>query len=79
MHVYLYKKQDSKNSLDIHWRRKWSGNLMENLAYGNGVVLHVPEENNQAHEYAVIIVLSVTTKARDRKIRLMTKYEFETF
>ena len=52
---------------------------MENLAYGNGVVLHVPEENNQTHEYAVIIVLSVTTKARDRKIRLMTKYEFQTF
>jgi hypothetical protein len=48
----------SKNT-DIHWRRRWPGNWMENLAYGNGVLLLVPEDNDQTQEYAVIEVLNV--------------------
>jgi hypothetical protein len=37
------------NTLNFHWCHKWPGNYMENLAYGNGVLL-VPEENGQTQE-----------------------------
>jgi hypothetical protein len=52
----------STNTLDIHWRRKWPKNWIENLAYGNGVLVLVPEDNDQTQDYAVIEVLNVETK-----------------
>jgi hypothetical protein len=68
----------SKNTLDIYWRRRWPGNSMENLPYGNGVLLLVPVDD-QTQKYAVIKVLNAETKSRVRQIRLMTKYAGETF
>ena len=29
----------SKKTLDLHWRRNWPRNEIENIAYGNGVLL----------------------------------------
>jgi F-box-like len=69
-----------KKTLELHWQKRFDGDMSDNFSYGKGLLLiYVSKRNDKSEEYGLIQVYDVKSRKCLREISITAKRVFEEF